>query len=255
MGEVVLPNNTSNRYVNPGLQDITYNVRLIAMSQYGCNDTLDRGIEVFAKPIANFSTDLTAGCHPLPVTFTNNSSIADSCRWDFGDGSAIVDSCFNSRIHTYTNTLSSVPITRTAELFVFTNNGCSDTTDLMIRINPDIQANFNSSDTGCSPLRVDFQNQSTGAQLFEWTFGDGGSSPLTDPTHFFLNTGLVDTTFTTQLKVTSNFGCVDSVSTTVLVHPKPTVDYSIDVNDGCEPLVVEFMNNSTIADSCRWKLW
>jgi len=244
--------NSSNIYTNPTLQDSIYTVKLLATSQYGCVDSIEKGIEVFAKPVADFSTDLTSGCHPLPVSFTNNSQIADSCRWNFGDGSAIIDSCFNSMIKTYSNTISSVPINRNAQLFVYTNNGCNDTTDESITINPDINADFDSVPSGCHPLAVDFRNQSTGAQNFEWFYGDGGGSPQRNPDYTFVNFGLRDTIFSIKLRTTSSFGCIDSVEQDITIFPKPTSDFDMDFSDNCQPIEVEFTNNSSLTDSCSW---
>lgn len=245
-------NSPSTVYRNMGLTDQTYTIQLIASSQYNCIDTIEKNIEIFAKPIADFATDAIIGCHPLPINFTNNSQIADSCNLNLGDGNLVLDSCFNTYQHIYQNTLSSVPVSRNAELIVYTNNGCSDTSNQVLTINPRINADFDADSLGCSPLEIDFQNQSTGAQFFEWTYGDGGSSSQQDPTHFFINTGLTDVSFTTKLKVTSSFGCTDSLEQNITVYPKPTADYTINTNDGCQPLEVEFTNNSTITDSCIW---
>lgn len=244
--------NPSTVYTNTGLQDQLFTVQLIAASQFGCNDTITRDIEVYAKPVANYAADVVLGCSPFPVTFTNNSSIADSCRWDFGDGSAVIDSCFTSNVHTYSNTFSSVPITRVAELIVYTDNGCSDTLRRNIRVNPAIQASFNSDTIGCSPLQIDFTNQSTGAQIYQWSFGDGALSPQVNPSHTYINLSQNTEIRTAQLIATSNFGCADTVDQRITVFPKPTADYTIDVNGGCQPLEVNFSNNSTLRDSCIW---
>ncbi|MBL4710497.1 MAG: PKD domain-containing protein, partial [Flavobacteriales bacterium] len=246
--------NPSHLYNNTSFVDQVNNMRLIVSSQYGCSDTIEKVISVFAKPNAQFSTDVSAGCHPLEVNFTNTSSIADSCRWNFGDGSPVLDTCFLnlSRLHVYENTISSFPLNRTAQLFVYTSNGCSDTINQNITVNPNIEAAFAGPTEGCSPLAASFTNQSIGATGFQWTYGDGGSDTLRDPSHLYLNLGQLDVTYITRLVVTNDFGCSSDSEIVVTVFPKPVADYTIDVNDGCQPLLVQFTNNSSLADVCDW---
>jgi len=250
-GRISTNRNPRNTYVNPILRDTIYNAKLKVTSQYGCTDSIIKPIIVYPKPIADYSLDFNTGCHPLQLNFSNNSSIADSCFWNFGDGNTL-DSCFNSISRTYTNALSSVPINRTAVLRVFTSNGCSDTINQNIRVNPQIIADFDSDTAGCHPLRIRFNDRSTGAANFQWTFGDGAANINQSPQHSFQNFGLADTVFTTQLKVTSNFGCTDSIQRMITVFPKPIADYSLDTNEGCQPLRVQFNNQSQISDSCVW---
>lgn len=250
-GDSSFTNNPSHLFVNDSLRDTTFQIKLLAESQYNCVDSISKDIEIFAKPIANFALDTVRGCHPLQATITNLSSIADSCRWIYGDG-AFTDTCFMSMAKTYTNTQSNVPVNYNTQLFVYTNNGCKDTSNVVVTVNPDIQAGFNSITEGCTPLSVSFQNQSTGVQDYNWTYGDGGSSIAINPNHLFINNGLNDTTFTTQLKVTSAFGCQDSLSQVISVYPKPIADYSVDVNAGCHPLPVNFTNQSLLNDNCYW---
>ncbi len=43
--------------------------------------------------------------------------------------------------------------------------------------------------SGCAPFRVDFQNRTTGATLYNWDFGDGGTSGQRAPVHTFTEVG------------------------------------------------------------------
>lgn len=250
-GDSSFTTSPSHLFVNDSLRDTTYQIKLITESQYNCSDSITKNIEIFAKPIANFSLDTNRGCHPLQVLISNNSSIADSCRWVYGDGN-ITDSCFISRLKIYNNTQSNLPQIYNTRLFVFTDNGCRDTSNINVTVNPDLQANFTSITQGCSPLSVGFTNQSIGTQSYNWTYGDGGSSIGINPSHLFINPGINDTTYTTQLNVMNSYGCTDSISQIITVFPKPTADYSVSVNGGCQPLPVNFTNQSIISDNCYW---
>ena len=243
--------NPAHTYLNNGTSDQVFRANLIARSNQGCIDSAERNITIFPKPQADYTLSDSVGCQPLLVTFTNNSSLADSCAWKYGDQTEF-NLCSPTNTHTYTNTTSFLPIDYQSELVVFTDNGCKDTLRQTIRVNPEVNADFDADSVGCSPLEVRFQNLSQGAQTFEWDFGDGGGTPLQNPRHFFINAGQQDTTFDTKLKVTSSFGCTDSLVLPITVFPKPVADYTINTSDGCQPLPVDFTNNSSLADSCRW---
>ncbi|MBD98885.1 MAG: hypothetical protein CMO34_03500 [Verrucomicrobia bacterium] len=243
--------NPRHLFENDRLIDTVFTTKLRVVSSYSCVDSISQTIRVYPKPIAGFVTDVGGGCHPLPITFSDTSELADSCIWTFGDG-ARVDSCFVQYQHIYTNTQSSVPLFRNARQIIFSNRLCSDTAVQRIRVNPDIRAAFNSDTAGCHPLRIRFNDNSSGADSVIWTFGDGASNVLRNPTHSFLNFTSRDTTFTTQMKVLSVYGCSDSVLLPITVYPKPTADFVVDTNEGCQPLRVSIENRSTIADNCLW---
>ncbi len=241
----------SNTFRNDSAFNLQFNTQLIASSPEGCLDTAERLITVFPKPESIFAVNDSTACHPVTVTFTNGSQLADSCYWRFGDGSDS-STCVGAIPHVYTNTTSFLPVNYQAQLYTFTDNGCRDTATKTITVYPRVVADFDSDTAGCSPLTVNFRNQSTGASTYEWLFGDGGASTLQDPSHIFINTSQNDTTFTTQLKVISQYGCVDSLSVDIDVFAQPIADFTVDVNQGCQPLNVNFTNLSTNRDSCFW---
>lgn len=239
-------------YINASDTIEQYFVSLQATSIQGCVDNASKTITVYPKPIADFTVSNTQGCHPLAVTFTNNSSLADSCLWLYGDADTF-KLCSPTNSHTYTNATSFFPINYQSNLVVITDLGCRDTMNQQITVNPKVTADFVSDSAGCSPFPIRFQNQSSGANQFEWFFGDGGGSPLQNPRYFFQNFGQQDTVYTTQLIVTNtNYGCKDTLEKDITVFPKPQSNFTINTTGGCQPLSVEFTNNSTISDSCSW---
>jgi PKD repeat protein len=242
----------THTYINPTTQNQMYNAQLVAVSQFNCTDTMRKDITVFGKPIATVVPNNSTGCHPLVVNFNNQSQGQDSCNWAFGDGFGLVDSCGVNVAHTFDNLLSSAPISRQTFLYVYTDEGCSDTANQIITINPNVEAVFSAPTEGCSPFEVNFGNQSTGAPVYNWTFGDGGTSTTSDPGHTFIYLGQSDTTFTTNLRASNNFGCFDDSQIVITVNPKPIADYSINTNESCQPVDITFTNNSSLRDSCSW---
>ena len=242
----------SHTYINTGTANQLYDLEMVAYSQYNCTDTIRKQIEVYGKPQASIIPSAISGCHPLVVNFNNQSAGQDSCNWIFRDGSGLVDSCGVNVSHTFNNLLSSAPISRQTTLYVYTDEGCADTTTQLITINPNVESAFTAPTEGCSPFEVSFNNQSTGAPIFNWTFGDGGSSLAADPNHTFIYNGQSDTTFITNLRAFNTFGCFDDSQVTITVNPKPVADYLISTNEACQPVDVTFTNNSSLRDSCSW---
>ena len=243
------PNHT---YTNTSTVNQIYNLEMVAYSQYSCTDTIRKQIEVYGKPIATIVPSVSNGCHPLVVNFNNQSQGQDSCNWIFGDGFGLVDSCGVNVAHTFENLLSSAPISRQTFLYVYTDEGCLDTANQIITINPNVESAYTAPTEGCSPFAVNFVNQSTGAPIFNWTFGDGGTSSVSDPKHTFIYNGQSDTTFTVNLRASNNFGCFDDSQIVITVNPKPIADYTINTNESCQPVDITFTNNSTLRDSCSW---
>jgi PKD repeat protein len=124
-----------------------------------------------------------------------------------------------------------------------------DTKTNYITVNPCVTptAGFVGSPTsGDYPLNVNFTNQSSGATSYSWTFGDGGTSTATNPSHTYTSAG----TFTVALTATNSCGSDQQVRTnyiTVTTPPcdPPVADFSGSPTSGNYPLNVNFTDLST----------
>lgn len=105
-------------------------------------------------------------------------------------------------------------------------------------------ANFTGSPvSGCSPLIVNFQDQSTGNPTsWNWNFGNGNTSTLQNPSASYFTPG----TYTVTLTVTNiNGSNTLTRSQFITVHEPPTVNFSGSPLSGCFPLNVQFSDLST----------
>ncbi|MDB4534363.1 PKD domain-containing protein, partial [Vicingaceae bacterium] len=158
--------NPSHIFLNSTSIDTIYTVTLIIESIFGCFDTINHQITVHPDISAQFFTDVNAGCHPLPVTITNNSVGSAIYHWDMGDGSTFdtLDLTFG---HVYTN-ISGVQQSHTIELIAESAQGCMDTVSQIVDIYPDVTAIFEYDTAGCSPFNVDFLDLSVGGVNYIW---------------------------------------------------------------------------------------
>ena len=75
-----------------------YNVRLVAVSDQNCFDTITISVDVSTAPQVSFSTSTTDICIPFDVVFNNTTTNATNFIWNFGDGGMSTD---QFPVHTY----------------------------------------------------------------------------------------------------------------------------------------------------------
>jgi gliding motility-associated-like protein len=122
------------------------------------------------------------------------------------------------------------------------SNGCSATLTTTLNVNPLPQAAFTPTDV-CLNQSVNFNDISTITSgniiQWQWSFGDGNVSQQQNPVHNFSNPG----SYSANLIVWSNAGCVDTVYKTIQVFPPPQVDFT--TANGCLGTSILFNNLST----------
>ena len=224
----------SHAYASAGI----YTVRLTAISDNGCTNTVTDQVTIYDAPTADFTFDNV--CQNEVFTPVDASNIASgtivSRTWNFGDNSPEVSG--TNPTHSYASS-GNYNVTLT----VTSNNGCTNSIskDVTIYVLPD--ADF-AANPVCEDEEMTFTNGTAvayGSVNYEWTFGGGNTSTDVNPTFTF--TGFGD--FTVKLVATTNNGCQDSVSNVVTVWPKPVASFT--AADVCLGEASDFVNSSTIA--------
>ena len=196
------------------------NVKLIAMSEFGCKDSMVKSVEVRESPKAGFTN--TPACSLTPTVFNNTTAdvagAVANYAWNFGDGTT---SKTKSPSKNWTNLGP-----KTVTLSVTLDNGCSDVTtkDLSVLTQP--KANFSATDV-CAGDAVVFVNNTTWPQgdiSYNWDFGDNTYSVNSDPSKLY---NIVQTTsYNVTLYAYIAGGCADSITQRVTVNEAPrTCDF------------------------------
>lgn len=216
----------------------TFTVTLI-VTQGGCIDSIVKTnfVSIVNGTVANFNADNTTPCAGQVVTFTDNSTpITGTQLWDFGDG---VTSTATNPTHTYA--AAGVYDVKLIE----GSAGCQNTITVpsYITVSPSPTVAFSTVDTqSCAlPFIVHFINASTPGAIFNWDFGDGITSGLTNPVHTYFIPGL----YTVTLTVTSGSCIIPLVKTNYIKIPKPVANFTAAPYQGCIPLHVNFTSTST----------
>ena len=215
--------------------------------------TVQVGLSYFID--ADFSMTKTVGCAPIDVEFSASFEGIKEVRWDFGNGnenwvfpdSTTFDSTFTRTFQNETDSAVIYPITLT----IFNKEDCYDTITRYLVVNPRVTADFSTSDSiGCAPMDIGFTNLSDGdTNNFEWTFGDNGSSNLSNPTHNYLNNTRKDTSYNIRMIAVSPNLCRDTAYDTVTIHPYIETGFTIDTTFGCAQFQAILKNTSYHVDS------
>src|ERR1019366_6375637 len=105
------------------------------------------------------------------------------------------------------------------------------------------QADFSPDKTsGCPPLGVNFTDQTSFTPTsWTWSFGNGNTSNLQNPSTTFLSSG----SFQVKL-VASNGTQTDSIVKTITVFDLPVVNFTADKTIACAHDTIHFFNNITL---------
>ena len=104
---------------------------------------------------------------------------------------------------------------------------------------PSPKASYSASEfSGCSPIQIDFTNNSTNAQEYIWNFENGNTSNLNNISSYeFTNSSTTDYSYSVKLIAKNQYGCTDSVSQNIAVYPQVKANFISD-SIGCSPFEV-----------------
>jgi PKD repeat protein len=221
----------------------SYYVKLKAISQSGCSDTVVQKIDVFPPLTADFNVDgLCIGDSTSFADATSSLSIV-AWQWSFGDFS--LPSTKQNPMHKY-NTPGSYSVMLTVENAI----GCVDNVAKTVNVVSRPVAKFGNllacEDQNYTPLDSSTVINDT-ISTWKWSFGNSAYNAQA-PVHFFADTG----SYSVKLHVTTQQGCNDSVTKVVQVKPRPKALFNFSPLYGEAPVVVSFVNQSTNATTYNW---
>ena len=215
-----------------------YLVSLVAISDKGCLDTLEKQVKVHSLPKASFSAGTT--CFLDTTKFTNTSTNATGYTWDLGDGSSsILSEPF--RVYGKSGSFN-------VSLIASSSNGCKDTVFNTVTVNAPPKISFTVTDT-CKGMAVSTTNTTSGASSYSWNYGDGNGSTVASPSHTYTSSGL----YKVKLVATSSNGCKDSATSSVNIYPLPQVSFS--QSNVCDGSPMLFSNKSSIGSGANSYTW
>jgi PKD repeat protein len=237
-GNTATTRNTSHVYQNGGNYTVTMTIR----NNAGIAAVATKSILVKPAPNVSFANGLV--CAGSATQFSNTSVGAISNSWEFILGNTIeaTQSSTNASYSFITGDTN-----YTVKLTATNADGCANSAMRQVYVFPRPVADFTTSAhclgtraplTNASFILTNKLNNTFGS---EWDFGNGQTALSNNPNFFFNNNG----NFNVKLKVTTNFGCVDSVTKPVTVFDRPRVDFSL--SNLCQFDTLALTNNTTFA--------
>ncbi len=204
------------------------NVKLVVSNNFGCTDSLTKSITVYPQPKFDFFADDTVGC-PVPPFVTNFTAVADTTPG--ADSVVSWKWIFNPASIKYGMFVKSAPFAEAGKyspvLVATSIHGCTDTLikSYYIHIYPEPVPAFTISPNELSIYQMKAQiidNSSPDVVKWEWDLGDG-TKDLNKTKFYHDYTGGTASTYTVTLKVTNQFGCLNSTTRTINVVTERTV--------------------------------
>ncbi|MFZ4797170.1 MAG: T9SS type A sorting domain-containing protein [Bacteroidia bacterium] len=211
-----------------------YSIKLLAMSNNGCTDSITKSIIVNSSPSTGFTINNPIQCiNGNTFLFTDTSNIATgtiSRKWNLDNG--ISDTSSSAILTKVYNTAN----TYTIKLLSTSNNGCVDSVTKTIIVNPKPLVGYTINNAiqclnGNNFLFIDTSSISSGIIARKWNFGLGNNDTSAAPN--FNRSYLVPQTYSIKLLNTSNTNCKDSVTKTITVNPNTSVGFTINNSIQC----------------------
>ena len=201
------------------------NYAVTVINSFGCSST-DTVLVTPGGSITNNQANISM-CQGLTATLDAGNP-GNSFLWSTG---AVTQTITVSSSGQYAVTITNL-------------NGCTATLISTVQVNPLPSAAITINDACINQAIQFFDSSSISAgniSNWQWSFGDSALSNVQNPTHNFANAG----TYNISLVVTSAAGCMDSISQSITIFPKPVVAFS-GVN-ACPGSAIQFQNSSSVS--------
>jgi len=204
-GNSATDQNPTHVYGTLGGQTVT----LIVGSSQNCTDTTTQFLNL-QYVVADF--DFVNKCKYDSIHFTNLSNLfgdtTTTYYWTFDDGNTSV---LENPAHLY-----QLDGSYNVTLQITTQSGCQDTVTHSVTVYPLPSAGFDyDAEQLATGYTITFTDLSTGANSWQWNFGDIITSSIQSPDHIYNEAG----TYTVIQVVGNEYGCADSASTVLIIAP------------------------------------
>lgn len=218
---------TPNGQFNPNTVGTFHLIYTVGTGNCAVSD--DINVEVKPLPIVDAGTnkEVCVSAAPLQVIGTPNGG-----NWSgLGMGST----------GTFSPSIAGVGIHLMSYSYEDPTTFCLNTDTLRIRVVELPIPQFDLIDSICSNVATTLINNSTGANSYNWNFGNGDQSSLPNPTVVYTESG----SYTVELMVRNSFGCTDSSEQIIKILEQPKIGFQLTQDQSCSPSVVSFSNLSS----------
>lgn len=211
--------------VNPvytyGITDTCYAVSLTVTDENLCTNTFVDTVCVFENIQADFTFNEVCFKQRtiFTPTFTPDNDSVVAWTWNFGDGTPVITTPFDTMTHLYAKPGQYLVSLTARDIY-----NCTSTVYHQVNVDSLPTPRFIADTASCNSV-TRFFDQSIGGGHFitywEWDFGDPSSGSnnyayIPNPTHFYASG---DSTYQVKLIVTNAIGCTDSITQEIYKAP------------------------------------
>ena len=186
-------------------------------------------------------------CFGENITLEANSSPSSTISYSWQSGSDVVGTdqtiTFGEPDYNnpgaYTYTLNTVSETQ----FFYCPNSTSAT--FTVHANPSSAFSIDPPEHACTKTDIAFDyNDDINNKTFLWNFNDGNNSTLPHTSHQYSDAGSYQVNLAIDLTYPTGHVCSSDSTFTLTVDPLPRPNFSANPVEGCEPLFVQFSDQS-----------
>lgn len=240
-GQSFTTNNPSVSFSSEGIYDVSLSVK----TALGClGTTTAYGLIEYDKPYVSIEAGDSILCEAETVGLNSYvEGILPTLSWDLANGELATGPSVEA---TYLDTGSYTVLVNLVDSF-----GCTASAQKeLVVARPLAQFSASSVSSDCPPLITQFNDVSSqGIVAWEWNFGDGAFSSVSDPSHLYAESGDYDV----SLIVTDAYGCKDSLlqnSVVSIMGPYGTFAFTDTSVCAFEP--IDFSSDFTNTVSVLW---
>lgn len=239
-----------------------YTITLVATNNVGCSDNeVFIGFDALALPSAAITPSATTGCAPIPVVYTNSSSVVgngvplSSYFWTFPDLSTQT----TTNLATTTNYTFTTEGSFTTTLVTTDQFGCVSPATSVNMLITKPTASFTVDSVVCDLEAFTTVNSSIGGTSYQWFIDGqpgGNTSDLSSSFDEVSSASYNSVSHVIGLIVTDVNGCMDTLEQAMIVS-MPYADFDFDLTGAninanneftCPPVFADFTDQSNTYD-------
>jgi PKD repeat protein len=190
-------------------QQGTYPIKLVITAPGGCKDSVQQVLVVKDPSNARFTYNPLSGCAPMTVNYEALDSLSARFIWDFGDGN-VIDTTTNRISHRFTDFGDFTPKVIMTQSDASACKVALQGSDVIHLLGAKARFTLDTMlfcDRGTIIANSDSTTSNEPIVNYNWTFGDGASDNIQNPTHTYTRTGQYEVT----LAVQTQSGCSDTL--------------------------------------------
>ena len=120
-------------------------------------------------------------------------------------------------------------------VYTISEEACFASSEKIVKVYANPEANFTPASPPCVNTNINFSNSSVNAVSYSWKFGNQLFSSETNPSTTYLSEGSYDVSLIT----TSDFGCKDTLTSSIDIVSAPSVAFELATQEGCDNFILE----------------